>query len=432
MQLVSRAESATIGSSNAALDGDNNDPGKMFVGGLSWSTTEERMKEYFSKFGEVLECCIMQDSTSKKSRGFGFIKFADADAVDRVVDSNHPHLIDGKKVDPKRAVPKHQSKVVSKTKKVFLGGLPPDTHEDDIRAYFGQYGEIEEVMLMYDKNTQRLRGFAFVKFTKEESADDACREHYHEIKGKMCEAKKAQPKEVMSQMAAQKPNPNSGLIDPFPLFVRTQQSLMSYNPTAAGMTYPNAIMNSFQQFGAALNPLGLATMNPNYYPMLLSSLGNHAGAAPSPSLSNLSCLSSPPSKKALQSPGLAIPQNHFLYPADTTRAITPAGMSQQQHHQQKLTEIAMMTAANPQQLAMTSQTSQAIAIPSSKQLAHTPPAAVAGFQPGMGAGNIFEMYQNGILFNQLAQQSLQGTPSNGNIFTTDNSQALLAAFNGYQ
>ena len=432
MQLVSRE--STIATSNAALDGDNNDPGKMFVGGLSWSTTEDRMKEYFSKFGEVLECCIMQDSTSKKSRGFGFIKFAEAEAVDRVVDSNHPHLIDGKKVDPKRAVPKHQSKVVSKTKKVFLGGLPPDTHEDDIRAYFGQYGEIEEVMLMYDKNTQRLRGFAFVKFTKEESADDACREHYHEIKGKMCEAKKAQPKEVMNQLASQKPNPNSGLIDPFPLFVRTQQSLMSYNP-AANMAYPGTIMNSFQQFGSTLNPLSLAAMNPNYYPMLLSSLGAAAGLTPSPSLNNLSCLSSPPSKKALQSPGVSIPQNQFLYnPADTTRAITPAGMATNPH--QKLTELAMMSAAaaNPQQLAITSQTSQAIAIPSNKQLPQTPPAALPGFQPAnlSTAGNgLFEMYQNGILINQLAHQSLQGTPAaNGNIFS-DNS-ALLAAFNGYQ
>jgi len=47
---------------------DSNDPGKMFVGGLSWQTTAERLKEYFGHFGEVADSIVMKDPITKRSR----------------------------------------------------------------------------------------------------------------------------------------------------------------------------------------------------------------------------------------------------------------------------------------------------------------------------------------------------------------------------
>ena len=41
---------------------------KMFVGGLSWQTTEEGLKEYFCKFGDVSEVMVMRDPTTRHSR----------------------------------------------------------------------------------------------------------------------------------------------------------------------------------------------------------------------------------------------------------------------------------------------------------------------------------------------------------------------------
>ena len=41
---------------------------KMFVGGLSWQTTPEGLKEYFSKFGEISEVMVMKDPTTRRSR----------------------------------------------------------------------------------------------------------------------------------------------------------------------------------------------------------------------------------------------------------------------------------------------------------------------------------------------------------------------------
>ncbi|MEH0836364.1 hypothetical protein V6M84_04295, partial [Enterococcus faecalis] len=45
------------------------DPCKMYICGLSWQTTQEGLKEYFFKFGEVKECMVMRDPVTKRSRG---------------------------------------------------------------------------------------------------------------------------------------------------------------------------------------------------------------------------------------------------------------------------------------------------------------------------------------------------------------------------
>lgn len=88
------------------------------MGGLNWNTNEETLQKYFSKYGDVVDSVIMRDNLSQKSRGFGFITFADGKIVDGVLSLQH--TIDGKIVDPKRAVPKSDTE---KTEKIFVGGL---------------------------------------------------------------------------------------------------------------------------------------------------------------------------------------------------------------------------------------------------------------------------------------------------------------------
>ncbi|BFZ06486.1 hypothetical protein BsWGS_09526 [Bradybaena similaris] len=171
---------------------------KLFVGGLSYETDEKSLRSHFEQWGEIVDCVVMRDPNTKRSRGFGFITYKDSSMIDEA-QNNRPHKIDNREVETKRAMPRdadgasnHQS-----VKKMFVGGLKDDTTEEQMRDVFGQFGEIDSVDIVVDKATGKVRGFAFVTYKDYDSVDRAVLLKRHELNTRRVEVKKAVSKDQM-------------------------------------------------------------------------------------------------------------------------------------------------------------------------------------------------------------------------------------------
>lgn len=174
---------------------EEDERGKLFVGGLSWETTQENLSRYFCRFGDIIDCVVMKNNESGRSRGFGFVTFADPANVQHVLQSG-PHTLDGRTIDPKPCNPR----TLQKPKKgggykVFLGGLPSNVTETDLRTFFGRYGKVTEVVIMYDQEKKKSRGFGFLSFEEESSVEHVTNERYINLNGKQVEIKKAEPRD---------------------------------------------------------------------------------------------------------------------------------------------------------------------------------------------------------------------------------------------
>eukprot|EP00931_Biecheleriopsis_adriatica_P106519 TRINITY_DN80957_c0_g1_i1.p1 TRINITY_DN80957_c0_g1~~TRINITY_DN80957_c0_g1_i1.p1 ORF type:complete len:323 (+),score=39.32 TRINITY_DN80957_c0_g1_i1:64-1032(+) len=184
---------------------------KVYVGNLSHSTEKEGLRDHFATYGEIADCVVMFDKDSGRSRGFGFVTFRDAAAVDAAVGASH--TIDGRSVSCKRAVRDTRGSGggdrqsddrggMYNVVKIFVGGLPASCDLDKLREHFGRFGEIQDAVVMMDAATQRHRGFGFVTY-KEPSGVEAAlsNDRDNKIDNKWVEVKRCMPQDVMRSQA---------------------------------------------------------------------------------------------------------------------------------------------------------------------------------------------------------------------------------------
>lgn len=71
---------------------------KIYVGNLSYSTTEETLRNQFSQFGEVETVTIIMDKITNRSKGFGFVEMTDDEVARDAISTLNQKDIDGRKV----------------------------------------------------------------------------------------------------------------------------------------------------------------------------------------------------------------------------------------------------------------------------------------------------------------------------------------------
>ncbi|XP_069055366.1 heterogeneous nuclear ribonucleoprotein A0 [Pleurodeles waltl] len=176
---------------------DNSQLCKLFIGGLNVQTTEAGLREHFESFGELTDCVVVVNPQTKRSRCFGFVTYSAAEEADAAMSAS-PHVVDGSNVELKRAVSREDSVkpgAHAKVKKLFVGGIKEEIAEDDLLEHFSQFGGVEKVEIIADKQSGRKRGFGFVHFQNHDGADKAAVVKFHPINGHRVEVKKAVPKD---------------------------------------------------------------------------------------------------------------------------------------------------------------------------------------------------------------------------------------------
>lgn len=71
---------------------------KLFVGSLSWNTDDSALREAFAAHGEVTDAVVISDRDTGRSRGFGFVTFADDEAAEKAIAALNNTELDGRTI----------------------------------------------------------------------------------------------------------------------------------------------------------------------------------------------------------------------------------------------------------------------------------------------------------------------------------------------
>uniref|UniRef100_G3U8W5 RRM domain-containing protein n=1 Tax=Loxodonta africana TaxID=9785 RepID=G3U8W5_LOXAF len=173
---------------------------KLFIGSLSFETTAESLRSHFEQWGTLTDCVVMRDPNTKRSRSFGFV-YSTVEEVGAAMNAR-PHEVDGRVVEPKRAVSREDSQRPAHltVKKIFVGNIKEDTEEHHLRDYFEQYEKIEVIEILTDRGSGKKRGVAFVTFDDHDPVDVF--QKYHTVNGHNCEVRKTLSKQEMASASS--------------------------------------------------------------------------------------------------------------------------------------------------------------------------------------------------------------------------------------
>lgn len=78
---------------------------RLFVGGLSWDTTDDKLREFFSQVGSVVSATVIKDRFTGKSKGFGFVEMSSDQEAQEAIQKLNGQTLDGRSVAVNEARP---------------------------------------------------------------------------------------------------------------------------------------------------------------------------------------------------------------------------------------------------------------------------------------------------------------------------------------
>ena len=78
---------------------------RLYIGGLSYNTTQDGLKDYFSQAGTVASATVIMDRMSGRSKGFGFVEMSSDEEADKAIEMFNGKELDGRKLTVNEARP---------------------------------------------------------------------------------------------------------------------------------------------------------------------------------------------------------------------------------------------------------------------------------------------------------------------------------------
>ena len=159
---------------------------------MSYNTTKDKIKEYFSKYGEIEDIKIVVDKKTNRSKGVGFCRFKDPKSAAKAMNNKNKLNLDGRQLtisysnERKQSAPKerepreknHKNNKQNNNNKfsVFVANLNFNSTEEGLRKFFKDCGKIVDIRIA-KKSDGRIKGFAHVDFDSKKSVDLAMKKN---------------------------------------------------------------------------------------------------------------------------------------------------------------------------------------------------------------------------------------------------------------
>ncbi|KAI7737669.1 hypothetical protein M8C21_027838 [Ambrosia artemisiifolia] len=163
---------------------------KLFIRGIGWETTTEKLRSVFSAYGELDEAVVITDKTTGKSKGYGFVTFKHIDGAIMAL-KDPSKKIDGRITVAQLAAARDSGNVDVSMRKIYVGNVPFEISSERLLSHFSSYGEIEEGPLGFDKQSGKTKGFAFFVYKTEEGARNSLVDPIKNIDGNQVMCKMA-------------------------------------------------------------------------------------------------------------------------------------------------------------------------------------------------------------------------------------------------
>ncbi len=79
----------------------------LYVGNIPWSTKEDDLQEFFSQYGEIIECRIITERATGRSRGYGFVE-VEEENMEAILEQANGAEMEGRKIVVNEAKPREQ------------------------------------------------------------------------------------------------------------------------------------------------------------------------------------------------------------------------------------------------------------------------------------------------------------------------------------